>query len=75
MTTPGAKGSDTSVYRDVVSAFASVKRLHQRGKRQMQLASAHNPRRESVVMVIDFADRTRLEVELLDGKAGSSARS
>src|SRR5918912_3675898 len=76
MTALGAKESDTSVYRDVVAAFAAVKRLHQRGKRQVRLAGIDgtysrlaepgNPRRESVVMVVDFADGTLLEVTLLD---------
>lgn len=37
MTALGAAESDTSVYRDVVSAFAAVKRLHQRGKRKVRL--------------------------------------
>jgi len=72
----GAKESDTSVYRDVVTAFAAVKRLHQRGKRRVRLAGidatfqrlaqpgqAHH---ESVVMVVDFQDGYLLEVELLD---------
>lgn len=72
----GAKESDTSVYRDVVAAFAAVKQLHQRGKRQVRLAGidatfqrlaqpgkAHH---ESVVMVVDFQDGYLLEVELLD---------
>jgi hypothetical protein len=76
MTALGAKESDTSVYRDVVAAFASVKRLHQRGKRRVRLAgidatyqrlaAPHNPHHESVVMVVDFANGTLLEVELLD---------
>ena len=76
MTALGAKESDTSVYRDVVAAFASVKRLHQRGNRKVRLAgidatyqrlaAPHNPHHESVVMVVDFADGTLLEVELLD---------
>ncbi|HKQ05102.1 MAG TPA: hypothetical protein VJ464_08230 [Blastocatellia bacterium] len=76
MTALGAKESDTSVYRDVVSAFASVKRLHQRGHRRVRLAGIdatyqrlaepHGARHESVVMVVDFADGTLLEVELLD---------
>jgi hypothetical protein len=76
MTALGAKESDTSVYRDVVSAFESVKRLHQRGKRKVRLAGIdgtypglaepHNSHGEAVVMVVDFSDGTLLEVTLLD---------
>lgn len=76
MTALGARESDTSVYRDVVAAFAAVKRLHQRGRRKVRLAgidgtyprlaTPYNSHRESLVMVVDFSDGTLLEVELLD---------
>jgi hypothetical protein len=76
MSALGAVESDTSVYRDVVSAMTTVKQLHHRGKRRVRLAGidatyqrlaqpfkAHH---ESLVMVVDFADGALLEVELLD---------
>jgi hypothetical protein len=76
MSALGAAESDTSVYRDVVAAFDTVKQLHHRGKRSVRLAGIDatfqrlaqpfNAHHESVVMVVDFADGALLEVELLD---------
>jgi hypothetical protein len=76
MTALGALESDTSVYRDLLTAVISVKALHQRGRRNVRLAGIdatyqrlappHNGRRQSTIFVVDFSDGHVLEVELLD---------
>lgn len=76
MTALGAPESDTSVYRDLCEAMATVKALHRRGRRQVRvagidgtlqrLAQPFAPHRESLLFVVDFSDGCLLEVEALD---------
>jgi hypothetical protein len=76
MTALGAPESDTSVYRDLREAMATVKALHRRGRRRVRLAGIDgtpqrlaqpgSPHRESLLFVVDFSDGCLLEVEAID---------